>query len=230
MQVPTSSSTIIVHDDCKKINEKVEQQFVITSSTDEEDPNPPCIAPDDEMTNKRERSNSRDFVSSKGFGMIARIAMGGMLLINTVMNSHSLHDSIVRYEATIDNNFRLPTEGNTNDDDNVRRNGKRKLVDRKPVASSSSNTDDEESSLDQALLSFLSESSVGRQKVIEFMIDQYVSPSTPDNNMVDKLDNAMEAMSFLETDAEPVQVLGYPFLFVGSVGESTHILLFTSIA
>jgi len=152
--------------------------------------------------------------------------MGGMLLINTVMNSHSLHDSIVRYEATIDNNLRLPSEANINDDDdNVRRNRKRKLIDRKPVASSSINTDDEESSLDQALLSFLSESSVGREKVIEFMIDQYVSPTTPDNNMVDKLDNAMEAMSFLETDAEPVQVLGYPFLFVGSVGESSYNLL-----
>ena len=226
MQAPTSPSTIIFHDDCKKINEKVEQQFVITSSTDEEDLNPPCIAPDDEMTHKRERSNSRDFVSSMGFGMIARIAMGGMLLINTVMNSHSLHDSIVRYEATIDNNLRLPSEANINDDDdNVRRNRKRKLIDRKPVASSSINTDDEESSLDQALLSFLSESSVGREKVIEFMIDQYVSPTTPDNNMVDKLDNAMEAMSFLETDAEPVQVLGYPFLFVGSVGESSYNLL-----
>ena len=195
----------------------------INSPSTEED-HTPCIIPDDndsgnEMITpkKLEMSNSRDFASSRG--MIARITMGGILLINTVMNSHSLHDSIGRYDANIDGI--LPTRGESNnidDDDNVRRR-------RKLDGSNYNNNikiNSELDSLDQTLLTFLSESSVGRQKVIEFMIDQYVSPTTPDDNMTDKLDNAMEAMSFMETDAEPVQVLGYPFLFVGSVGELTH--------
>ncbi len=168
---------------------------------------------------KLERSNSRDFASSRG--MIARITMGGILLINTVMNSHSLHDSIGRYEANIDGI--LPTLGESNniddDDTGVRRS---RTLDGSTSSNNGIKINNELDSLDQTLLTFLSESSVGRKKVIEFMIDQYVSRTTPDDNMTDKLDNAMEAMSFTDTDAEPVQVLGYPFLFVGSVGELTH--------
>jgi hypothetical protein len=161
--------------------------------------------------------------------MIARrasLAMTGMLLIDAVLNSHSLvHDSIARwFEAIMEDHIQLLTtrrDGEIDDDDDgnnyVRRN--RKLVDRQsPNSSNSSNNEIE--SLDQSLLSFLSDSALGRQKVIEFMIDQYVSPTTPDDNMIDKLDNAMEAISLLETDGEPIQVGGYPFLFVGSVGTS----------
>lgn len=197
-------------------------------SFDEEVHSSSSIGPDDDNNNmptKRERSNSRDYlVSSKG--MIARITMGGMLLINTVMNSHSLHDSITRYEASMDG-IQMPTRDESFDDDDRSVRRKRKLIDRQ-VPTSSNTSNNEIESLDQSLLSFLSESAVGRQKVIEFMIDQYVSPTSPESNLIDKLDNAMEAMSFMDTDAEPVQVVGYPFLFVGSVGTSTLTLHYMS--
>jgi len=145
--------------------------------------------------------------------MFANNIIGVFLLISLLLNF------IVRFESKID--------GNNDADDNVRR--RRKLVDQQKEqstsTSSSSNNNDinlsDFKNLDQTLLSFLSESSVGRQKVIEFMIEQYVSPTTPDDTMTDKLENAMEAMSFLDTDAEPVQVVGFPYLFVGSVGKST---------
>jgi hypothetical protein len=153
--------------------------------------------------------------------MIARrasLAMAGMLIINTVMNSHSLHNSVTRYEASMDG-IPMPTRDESSDGDYHYMRRKRKLVDRH-LPTSSNTINDETESMDQSLVSFLSESAVGRQKVIEFMIDQYVSPTTPDDIMTDKLDNAMEAISFMETDGEPVQVVGYPFLFVGSVGTS----------
>ena len=114
----------------------------------------------------------------------------------------------------------MPTRDESSDGDYHYMRRKRKLVDRH-LPTSSNTINDETESMDQSLLSFLSESAVGRQKVIEFMIDQYVAPTSPESNLIDKLDNAMEAMSFMDTDAEPVQVVGYPFLFVGSVGTST---------
>ena len=73
--------------------------------------------------------------------------------------------------------------------------------------------------IDQTLLSFLSKSSYAREKVIEMVIDLYTSPSSPRDLLTDKLDNAIEAIDLVETDGEPIQVKGYPFLFVGSVGE-----------
>lgn len=73
--------------------------------------------------------------------------------------------------------------------------------------------------IDQTLLSFLSKSSYAREKVIEMVIDMYTSPSSPCDLLTDKLDNAIEAIDLVETDGEPIQVKGYPFLFVGSVGE-----------
>lgn len=156
--------------------------------------------------------------------MIAKFFVGGMLLI-------SLYDSIVLLEANIDNSsirLPIPTKINNNhmknSDENTKTHGSRKLIKQpRRVSSSSNRVDiDDFETLDQTLLSFLSQSAFGRQKVIEIMIDQYVSPTTPEDDIADKLDNAMEAISFLETDAEPVQVVGYPFLFVGSVGASLN--------
>jgi hypothetical protein len=152
--------------------------------------------------------------------MIAKLFVGGMLLI-------SLYYLIVLYEANIDNSsIRLPmlTKINTNHmrniDENTKTHGSiRKLARRESSSSNRVDIDDYET-LDQTLLSFLSRSAFGRQKVIELMIDKYVSPTTPEDDMADKLDNALEAISFLETDGDPVQVVGYPFLFVGSVGKS----------
>ena len=123
----------------------------------------------------------------------------------------------------------MPTRDESFDDDDRYVRRKRKLIDRQ-VPTSSKTINDETETLDHSLLSFLSESAVGRQKVIEFMIDQYVSPTSPEANLIDKLDNAMEAMSFMDTDAEPIQVVGYPFLFVGSVGTSTLTLNHMSVS
>ena len=95
-------------------------------------------------------------------------------------------------------------------------------VRRKLIKRSHSSIDlgeDYDDTIDQNLMTFLSESPFSRLKVMEYMIDEFVSPSSPDNNMVDKLDNAIEAIDLVETDGEPIQVKGYPFLFVGSVGE-----------
>ena len=69
---------------------------------------------------------------------------------------------------------------------------------------------------DQILLSFLSESSFARQQITEMIIERYTSSS---DSVTEDLDNAIEAIEFLETDGEPIQVEGHPFLFVGSVGE-----------
>ena len=153
--------------------------------------------------------------------MIAKLFVGGMLFI-------SLYYLIVLYEANIDNSsIRLPllTKININTnhmrsiDENTKTHGSRKLARRESSSSNRVDIDDYDT-LDQTLLSFLSRSVFGRQKVIELMIDKYVSPTTPEDDIADKLDNALEAISFLETDGDPVQVVGYPFLFVGSVGKS----------
>ena len=145
--------------------------------------------------------------------MIARITVRSMFILSI--------QNIVLSEANIDANNQITIKDKISHDDtyNVRR-----MIEQQEQSTLSDTRSDIDSiydSLDQTLLSFLSESSFGRQKVIELMIDQYVSPTTPDDNMTDKIDNAMEAMSFIETDGEPVQVVGYPYLFVGSVGEST---------
>jgi hypothetical protein len=74
-------------------------------------------------------------------------------------------------------------------------------------------------SMDQILLSFLSESSFARQQITEMIIDRYTSSKIPSESITEDLENAIEAIEFLETDGEPIQVEGHPFLFVGSVGE-----------
>lgn len=71
----------------------------------------------------------------------------------------------------------------------------------------------------KTLLSFLSKSSFAREKVLELVIDQYISSSSPSDSLTDDLDSAIDAIESLETDGEPIQVKGHPFLFVGSVGE-----------
>ncbi len=73
--------------------------------------------------------------------------------------------------------------------------------------------------IDQTLLSFLSKSSYAREKVIEMVIDQYTSSSSPYGLLPEQLDNAIEAIDLVETDGEPIHVKEHPFLFVGSVGE-----------
>jgi len=71
---------------------------------------------------------------------------------------------------------------------------------------------------DQTLLSFLSESSFARKKITDLIIHRYTA-TLPSEIESDGLDNAIEAIELLETDGEPIQVSGRPFLYVGSVGE-----------
>lgn len=80
-------------------------------------------------------------------------------------------------------------------------------------------------SIDQDLLAFLSESSFGRQIVIDILVNEYAIPDAKENlskegresSETDRLENAIDAIQISETDSEPVQVRGHPFLFVGSV-------------
>jgi hypothetical protein len=75
------------------------------------------------------------------------------------------------------------------------------------------------STIELSLIPFLAESSFIRGKVIDLIIKEYTVPNGVDTARFDRFDNAMEAMQLLETDGEPIQVEGYPYLFVGSIGE-----------
>lgn len=83
---------------------------------------------------------------------------------------------------------------------------------------------------EQTLLVFLSEStedsSVARKQVVDILVEKYMSPTSPDKDDLNAMiDSALEAMIFTKTDNQPVQVEGYPYLFVGSVGTSCEIVL-----
>ena len=77
------------------------------------------------------------------------------------------------------------------------------------------------SSTDHALMKFLSKSSYGRDHVVELMLNEYTTQN-PDKDRDDLLNDAFEAMYISETDNEPVQIKDRDFLFVGSVGKSSH--------
>ena len=81
----------------------------------------------------------------------------------------------------------------------------------------------EMSSMDNTLLSFLHESSYGRNSVIDSIVNECTSASL-DKDMDHLLDSAIEAIQFSETDGEPIQVKDHDFLFVGSVGESNILI------
>ena len=76
------------------------------------------------------------------------------------------------------------------------------------------------SSTDQALMKFLNKSSYGRDRVVEWLLNEYTTQN-PDKDRDDLLNDAFEAMYISETDNEPVQIKGHDFLFVGSVGKSS---------
>ncbi|KAL7452679.1 hypothetical protein ACHAWC_004402, partial [Mediolabrus comicus] len=50
----------------------------------------------------------------------------------------------------------------------------------------------------------------------------YASTSSSPDAQYEILDSAFEAIDFKHTDGEPVQVNGYPFLYVGSVGAALN--------
>jgi hypothetical protein len=74
------------------------------------------------------------------------------------------------------------------------------------------------SSNELALLNSLSSSSFLRGKVLDMMVQEYISPTTLDNDSESKRGSAIEAWQFTEVDDEPIPIQGYPYLFVGSVG------------
>lgn len=74
--------------------------------------------------------------------------------------------------------------------------------------------------IDNSLLTFLSSSPFARNEVIQYMVNDYVSELSEDTLMIDRLETAIEAMQLVEEDGEPVQINGYDYLFVGSVGET----------
>jgi hypothetical protein len=75
------------------------------------------------------------------------------------------------------------------------------------------------STIELSLIPFLAESSFIRVKVIDLIVNEYTVPNGVDTARFDRFDNAMEAMQLLEMDGEPIQVEGYPYLFVGLIGE-----------
>ena len=77
------------------------------------------------------------------------------------------------------------------------------------------------SSTDHALMKFLKKASYGRDRVVEWLLNEYTTQN-PDKDKDDLLNDAFEAMYISETDNEPVQIKGHDFLFVGSVGKSSH--------
>ena len=70
-------------------------------------------------------------------------------------------------------------------------------------------------------MKFLKKASYGRDRVVEWLLNEYTTQN-PDKDKDDLLDDAFEAMYISETDNEPVQIKGHDFLFVGSVGKSSH--------
>ena len=79
-----------------------------------------------------------------------------------------------------------------------------------------------QSNLEKTLLSGLAQSSSSeKDEVIKLLIEQYTAGSSPDETE-DRLESAFEAIEYKHTDGEPVQINGYPYLYVGSVGASLN--------
>ena len=75
---------------------------------------------------------------------------------------------------------------------------------------------------DKTLLDYLLRSSYARSKTIQLLTNEYISEESTDIEMSDRLEDTIEAMDLVVSDGDPVQVEGYPFLFVGSVGASMN--------
>ena len=61
-----------------------------------------------------------------------------------------------------------------------------------------------------------------KEEVINLIMTTYASTSSSPDAQYEILDSAFEAIDFKHTDGEPVQVNGYPFLYVGSVGAALN--------
>jgi len=74
------------------------------------------------------------------------------------------------------------------------------------------------SKVDKKLLKFLTRSSYAREKTMQLLTDEFISDQSTDTSISDKVVDTIEAMELVVSDGLPVQVEGFPFLFVGSVG------------
>lgn len=83
------------------------------------------------------------------------------------------------------------------------------------------------SDAEKKLFSYLSDSAAGRDRVRDLLIREFVSETALDPNTEELLESAVGAMKLIETDNEPIQVEGFPFLFVGSVGTYGMVLGFS---
>ena len=72
---------------------------------------------------------------------------------------------------------------------------------------------------DISLLKLMSTSAFLRGQVLDLMVKEYISVDVPDAPLEEHRENAIEALQFMETDSEPIQISNHTFLFVGSVGE-----------
>jgi hypothetical protein len=161
-----------------------------------------CFAETESAMPRKENADARGTIRR----MTARLTLIGLLMMGTVIRTRVTHadtldieSAVNQYMSAVDIQMQRGVEGS---------------ADPALYPSVYAGTDQ-----DHILLSFLSKSSFAREKILEMVIDQYTSSSSPSDSLTDDLDSAIDAIESLETDGEPIQVKGYPFLFVGSVGE-----------
>lgn len=82
--------------------------------------------------------------------------------------------------------------------------------------------------IDRSLLSFLSKSGWARGKAIDLIVKGYTSDSCG-KDLDDRFDHAIDAIQATEMDGEPIPIQGHDFLFVGSVGENSLLVSFTTV-
>ena len=74
----------------------------------------------------------------------------------------------------------------------------------------------------RVLISGLADSYAEVQDEIADLLIQTYTSAPSDSPPFDTLDSALQAVEFKVMDGEPIQVKGYPFLYVGSVGASLN--------
>ncbi|KAL3796112.1 hypothetical protein HJC23_000615 [Cyclotella cryptica] len=104
----------------------------------------------------------------------------------------------------------------------------RKMLDKKQgmidflEKKSKANKKADQSSSETILMSALAKSSHDvKGEIIDLIVKEYTSPDSPDDEGT-TLDSALEAIDLKHTDGEAIQVKGFPFLYVGSVGASLN--------
>ena len=160
-----------------------------------------CFAETEHAMPLKENADARGTIRR----MTARLTLLGLLVMGTVIRTRVANAETIEIERAVSDY--IPAA-----DIQMQRSAMEGSADPASHPSAYAGTD-------QILLSFLSKSSFAREKILELVIDQYISSSSRSDSLTDDLDSAIDAIESLETDGEPIQVKGHPFLFVGSVGE-----------